>query len=206
MKTPTSLKIIVTLLSVLIVCVGFVKFKYGTGKEYPDLGSALPTEAFTLEKVIQLDYPPGNLAVADNGDVYFNYHPLANAERFSPASVFKWSDGKMEPFPSLEAQKNFQGTFGMTIDKQGRIWFIEPVSLDLKHARISAFDLNTKNESSNLSFRKGKRRLQRIFESRRTANMSSCRIPASSGSRPRVLSSILYWITRSIRSSPIIRA
>jgi hypothetical protein len=38
-----------------------------------------------LEKLIQMDYPPGNLAVANNGDVYFNYHPLAKAE----SSVFK---------------------------------------------------------------------------------------------------------------------
>ena len=124
MKKRTALKVILTFLSLLIVFVGIVKFKYGTGKEYPDLGAALPTEAFALEKLIQLDYPPGNLAVADNGDVYFNYHPLANAERFSPATVFRWSNGKTEPFPSLEAQKDFQETFGMTIDKQDRIWFI----------------------------------------------------------------------------------
>ena len=144
MKKRTALKVILSVVSVLIVFVCIVKFKYGMGKEYPDLGAGLPTEAFTLEKLIQLDYPPGNLAVADNGDVYFNYHPLAKAERFSSATVFKWSNGKIEPFPSLEAQKDFQGTFGMTIDKQGRIWFVEPASLDFKHTRISAFDLRTK--------------------------------------------------------------
>jgi sugar lactone lactonase YvrE len=31
----------------------------------------------------------------------------------------------------------------MTIDKQNRIWFIEPASLDFKHTRVSAFDLDT---------------------------------------------------------------
>jgi len=141
--------------SVIIVLIGIVKFKYGTGKEYPDLGAGLPTEAFTLEKLIQLDYPPGNLAVAENGDVYFNYHPLAKAERFSPVTVFKWSNGKIEPFPSLEAQAEFQGTFGMTIDKQGRIWFIEPASLDFKHTRVSAFDLNTKKRVEFFEFPEG---------------------------------------------------
>jgi streptogramin lyase len=155
MKKRTALKVILGSLSVLIVCLGMVKFKYGTGKEYPDLGAGLPTEAFSLEKLIQLDYPPGNLAVADNGDVYFNYHPLAKAERFSPASVFKWSNGKIEPFPSLEAQKDFQGTFGMTIDKQGRIWFIEPASLDFKHTRVSAFDLSTKKRVEYFEFPEG---------------------------------------------------
>ena len=66
-----------------------VKFEYGTGKEYPDVGANLPTESFVLEKLIQLDYPPGNPAVAKNGDVYFNYHPVAKAGRFSPATLFQ---------------------------------------------------------------------------------------------------------------------
>jgi len=155
MKKPTVVNVILTVLSVLIVFVGIVKFKYGMGKVYPDLGVRLPTEAFTLEKFIELDYPPGNLAVADNGDVYFNYHPLAKAERFVPATVFKWSNGKIEPFPSLEAQKDFQGTFGMTIDRQDRIWFIEPASLDFKHTRISAFDLKTRKRVEFFEFPEG---------------------------------------------------
>jgi len=155
MKKRTALKVIAAFFSVLIVLVGIVKLKYGMGKEYPDLGAGLPTEAFTLEKLISLDYPPGNLAVADDGDVYFNYHPLAKAGRFSPVTVFKWSDGKVEPFPSLEAQKDFQGTFGMTIDRQNRIWFIEPASLDFKHTRILAFDLKTKKRVENFEFPEG---------------------------------------------------
>jgi sugar lactone lactonase YvrE len=155
MKKRTALKFIAAFFSVLIVLVGIVKLKYGMGKEYPDLGAGLPTEAFTLEKLISLDYPPGNLAVADDGDVYFNYHPLAKAGRFSPVTVFKWSDGKVEPFPSLEAQKDFQGTFGMTIDRQNRIWFIEPASLDFKHTRISAFDLKTKKRVEYFEFPEG---------------------------------------------------
>jgi sugar lactone lactonase YvrE len=80
---------------------------------------------------------------------------LAKAERFMPATVFKWSNGKVEPFPSLEAQKDFQGTFGMTIDKQGRIWFIEPASLDFKHTRVSAFDLKTKKRVEFFEFPEG---------------------------------------------------
>jgi DNA-binding beta-propeller fold protein YncE len=155
MNKRTVSKVMLISLSALIVFAGIVKFKYGTGKEYPDLGAGLPTEAFALEKLIKLDYPPGNLAVADNGDVYFNYHPLAKAGRFAPATVFKWSNGIIEPFPSLEAQKDFQGTFGMTIDKQGRIWFIEPASLDFKHTRVSAFDLKTKQRIQFFEFPEG---------------------------------------------------
>jgi len=155
MKKSVALKIVIFAISAIFIFLAIVKFKYGTGKEYPDLGANLPTESFSLEKLIQMDYPPGNLAVANNGDVYFNYHPVAKAERFSPSTVFKWSNGKVEPFPSLEAQKDFQGTFGMTIDKQNRIWFIEPASLDFKHTRVSAFDLNTKKRVEFFEFPEG---------------------------------------------------
>jgi sugar lactone lactonase YvrE len=154
-KKSIALTILAVVISVFLIFLGFIKFKYGTGKAYPDLEANLKTESFVLEKLIQLDYPPGNLAVADNGDVYFNYHPLAKAERFAPATVFKWSNGTIEPFPSLEAQKDFQGTFGMTIDKQGRIWFIEPASLDFKHTRVSAFDPKTKKRVEFFEFPEG---------------------------------------------------
>ena len=64
------------------------------------------------------------------------YHPLTRPSRFSPATVFEWADRKISPFPSMEMQKEFQGTFGMTIDKQNRIWFIEPASFDFEHTRL----------------------------------------------------------------------
>jgi hypothetical protein len=155
MKKSVALKIPAFAIVAILIFLAVVKFKYGTGKKYPDVGANVPTESFVLEKLIKLDYPPGNLAVAANGDVYFNYHPNAKADRFSPATVFKWSNGKVEPFPSLEAQKAFQGTFGMTIDKQNRIWFIEPASLDFKHTRVSAFDLDTKQRVEFFEFPEG---------------------------------------------------
>jgi sugar lactone lactonase YvrE len=46
----------------------------------------------------------------------------------------------------MEMQKKFQGTFGMTIDKQNRIWFIEPASFDFAHTRLWAFDLQTRQQ------------------------------------------------------------
>jgi hypothetical protein len=155
MKNLVVLKILTFVIVASFILLAIVKFKYGIGKKYPDLGVNLPTESFSLEKVIALDYPPGNLAVAANGDVYFNYHPNAKADRFSPATVFKWSNGKVEPFPSLKAQKDFQGTFGMTIDKQNRIWFIEPASLDFKHTHVSAFDLDRKKRVEFFEFPEG---------------------------------------------------
>ncbi len=155
MNKSRLLKMLASVIAGSFILLAIVKFKYGTGQAYPDLGANLPTESFSLEKLIHLDYPPGNLAVANNGDVYFNYHPSAKPDRFASATVFKWSNGKVEPFPSLEAQKDFQGTFGMTIDKQNRIWFIEPASLDFKQTRVSAFDLSTKTRVEFFEFPEG---------------------------------------------------
>ena len=77
MKKSVTLKILTFVILGFFIFVAIVKFKYGTGKKYPNLGANLPTESFVLEKLIQMDYPAGNLAVANNGDVYFNFHPVA---------------------------------------------------------------------------------------------------------------------------------
>lgn len=144
---------LVPLLIVAIAALAaFIKLQYGRGYLYPDIGAGTADGVGRLEKLIKLDYPPGNIAVASNGHVYFNYHPLARPARFSPATVFEWVDGEIKPFPSMEMQKSFQGTFGMTIDKQNRIWFIEPASFDFPHTRLWAFDLATRKKSAFFEF------------------------------------------------------
>lgn len=143
-----GLVVMLTIVSVL----AFIKFEYGRGTLYPDVGSENPEGASKLEKLIKLDYPPGNVAVAPNGHVYFNYHPIARAGRFSAATMFEWVDGKITPFPSVEAQKDFQGSFGMTIDRQNRVWLIEPASFDFQHTRLWAFDLNTRQRVEYFEF------------------------------------------------------
>lgn len=136
--------------SILVIAImlllAFIKFEYGRGTPYPDTGADSQQAAKQPEPFLRLDYPPGNLAVAPNGHVYFNYHPFARADRFAEATVFEWADGQISPFPSLEAQKAFRGTFGMTIDQQNRIWFVEPANLDFDHTRLWAFDLQTRRQ------------------------------------------------------------
>ncbi|MDR6804597.1 sugar lactone lactonase YvrE [Dyadobacter sp. BE34] len=133
----------------------FVKIRYGTGKYYPDFSGSGAADILNLEKIIQLDYPPGNIAIAENGHVYFNYHPLCRPGSFTAATVFEWHNGKISPFPSLEAQKGFRGTFGMTIDRQNRLWLIEPAALDFEKTRVCAFDLATRQKVHYYEFPKG---------------------------------------------------
>lgn len=145
------------LILLILVAIGliYIKAHYGTGNTYPDIGADNPAGTAKLEKLIKLDYPPGNLAVGQNGHVYFNYHPLIRPTRFSNATVFEWADGKVTPFPSQEMQKEFQGSFGVTIDKQNRLWLIEPATFDFKHTRIWAFDLATKQKVHFYEFPEG---------------------------------------------------
>jgi len=58
MKRSVVLKSVAFVISALLVFLVVIKFKYGTGKNYPDLGANLPTESFVLEKLIQLATRP----------------------------------------------------------------------------------------------------------------------------------------------------
>jgi len=118
-----------------------VRLRYGGGAAYPDLSTAPVVPASALETVVSLDYPPGNVAVADDGRLFFCYHPFAKAERFGTATVFELVDGRPRPFPDAAFQARYQGVFGMTVDHQHRLWFIEPAGLDHERTRLLAFDL-----------------------------------------------------------------
>lgn len=132
-------------LGMVLISLVIIKVLYGTGNTYPDIDPARNIAGERhLEKLIELDYPPGNIAVGQNGHIYFNYHPLVRPTRFADATVFEWENGNVKPFPSQEIQKKFQGSFGLTVDKQNRLWLIEPATFDFKHTRIWAFDLKTK--------------------------------------------------------------
>jgi sugar lactone lactonase YvrE len=120
-----------------------VRCRYGGGDPYPDLRTPPLVPATALTTVVALDYPPGNVAIAADGRMFFNYHPFAKAERFGGSTVFELVDGIPRPFPDASFQARYQGVFGMTVDRQQRLWFIEPAGLDHKATRVLAFDLRT---------------------------------------------------------------
>jgi sugar lactone lactonase YvrE len=126
----------------------FLKFRYGGGAIYRDLSTSPLVANEKVETLATLNYPPGNIAVAANGRIFFNYHPFAKAERFAPATVFELVNDASgastpKPFPDMAFQSRYQGVFGMTVDRQNRLWFVEPCGLDHDKTRLLAFDLNT---------------------------------------------------------------
>jgi sugar lactone lactonase YvrE len=116
---------LVSLLVLLLLAIGFLELRYGGGSPYPDVSTTPLVADTALERLVALDYPPGNVAVASDARIFFNYHPFAQAGRFVPATMFELVNG-------------------MTVDRQQRLWVIEPAGLDHERTRITAFDL-TKN-------------------------------------------------------------
>lgn len=135
------LKSAAALLVILVFGLIAVYARYGTGQLYPDTSTAPLRPSEDLQRVAALDFPPGNVAVAPSGRVFFNYHPFAKAERFVPATMFELVNGQPVPYPDAEFQRRYQGVFGMTVDAQNRLWLIEPRGLDHERTRLLAFDL-----------------------------------------------------------------
>jgi sugar lactone lactonase YvrE len=120
-----------------------VKLRYGGGALYPDTRTRPVLAEAALESLVALEYPPGNVAVAPDGRIFFNYHPFARAGRFGSPTVFELVDGAPRPFPDSAFQSRYQGTFGMTVDRQNRLWVTEPAALDHERTRVLAFDLGS---------------------------------------------------------------
>lgn len=120
-----------------------VKLRYGGGERLADRSTAPALPPSALRPLVTLDYPPGNVAVAPDGRVFFAYHPFAKAERFATATMFELVGGAPRPYPDPSFQARYQGVFGMTVDRQQRLWLVEPASLDHERTRLLAFDLRT---------------------------------------------------------------
>ena len=72
------LRLIVGLLVVLLLAIIAVRVRYGGGRtDFPDRTSPPELSSSALEKVVDLDLPPGNIAVSRSGRVFFTFHPEA---------------------------------------------------------------------------------------------------------------------------------
>jgi hypothetical protein len=133
-----------TLMLSLLAGLAYIKLQHGGGQAYPNLSTDPIYKETAVQKIVSLDFPPGNVAVSAQGRIFFNYHPFAKAERFVPATLFELVEGKPQPFPSAEFQSKLQGTFGMTVDRQNRLWLIEPRGLDHDRTRLMAIDISSR--------------------------------------------------------------
>jgi len=135
------------LLAVLIVIAGFVTLRhfFGGGRRLEDRTAAPKLPASALQKVADLDYPPGNVAVAPNGRVFFTFHPDGRP----PMKVAELVDGRAVPYPDEAYQHErkgapfFQTVLSLRIDRQGRLWTLDHADYAIGQPRLLAFDLGT---------------------------------------------------------------
>jgi hypothetical protein len=122
-----------------------VRVFLGDGERLQDRTTAPTLPESALEKVADLDYPPGNIAVSADGRVFLTLHPDGRP----PVKVVELVDGKPVPYPSDEWQSvsaevpYFQTILSIRIDRLGRLWTLDFADFGRGQPRISAFDLQS---------------------------------------------------------------
>jgi len=100
--------------------------------------------------VVDLDYPPGNIAVSSGGRVFFTLHPDGSP----PAQVHELRDGKAVPYPSATFA-DYQSVLALRIDGQNRLWALDFAKFGRGQPRLIAFDLATDREVHRYDFPSG---------------------------------------------------
>lgn len=134
---------VVVVLLLLAAFVGASFFSLGGGSRLADR-STTPTMSFAaVEKVADLDYPPGNIAVSANGRVFLTLHP----DGHPPMKVVELVDGRPVPFPSEEFQQGsggalaFDTILAVRIDLRDRLWVLDFARFGRGTPRLLAFDI-----------------------------------------------------------------
>jgi len=123
-----------------------VRFRYGGGSaDFIDRSTEPLFSIDVLEKVADLDIPPGNLAVSEDSRLFFSFHPEAKPD----IRVAELKNGKAVPYPSMDFQGPgksdvfFDTVLSVRIDSQSRLWTLDLANHGLGQPRLLALDLYT---------------------------------------------------------------
>ena len=110
----------------------------GGGGQLEDRTTKPMLRGSALEKVADLPYPPGNVAVTADGRVFFTYHPDANP----PEQVMELKADGPVPYPSA-GYPLYQSVLALRVDRRGNLWALDHARLGRGRPRIMRFDLAT---------------------------------------------------------------
>jgi sugar lactone lactonase YvrE len=122
-----------------------VRLMFGSGEYLEDRTGEPELDGAKLEKVVDLDFPPGNIAVSSTGRIFFTLHPDGGP----PTNVMELVDGTPVPYPNEEFQERtigvpyFQTVLSLRVDRQNRLWTLDHAEFGSGHPRLVAFDLDT---------------------------------------------------------------
>jgi len=129
-----------TLLAVIVALAITLRVRYGGATvPFPDRTAKPLLGNDAVEIVVSLDDPPGNIAVAADGRVFFTYHPEARP----PLKLMQLAGGKPVPYPNDEWQKRFVSPLSVRVDRQGRLWVLDIGFHGIRQPRLIAFDLGS---------------------------------------------------------------
>lgn len=139
-----SASIVLALAGLMAVLVLTAVLTLGGGERLEDRTTEPLLPGSALEVVVDLDYPPGNVAVSSTGRVFFTLHPDGDP----PHKVLELVDGKPVPYPNAEFQQAqapghpyFDTVLSLRIDRQNRLWTLDFARFGRGQPRLLAFDL-----------------------------------------------------------------
>lgn len=146
----------IILISIILLFIGgFLLTRMGFGSYPVPSQRIFSTEPYLMESdlevVAELPIPPGNIAVDNNGRVFFNFHPEYSP--FPTKIAVLLNSTSYAPYPSLQYQATIVTCLSLRIDKSGRLWI-----LDYAHhgfvgvPRLIAIDTSTDKEVHEFSF------------------------------------------------------
>jgi len=139
------LRIVASVAAVLAVAALALRYQFADGERLDDRTTQPKLAPSALEPVVNLDYPPGNVAVSADGRVFFTFHPDGSP----PIKVAELVDGKPVPYPSEAFQipqsdkPHFQSPLALRIDRKNRLWVLDYANYAMGQPRLIAFDLAT---------------------------------------------------------------
>ncbi len=134
-------KLLLFLLILAVIATVVAWLRYGGGQPYPNLSTPPLLSENELEEVLSYRLPIGNVAVSENGRVFFTVHPEARPQG---NKLLEYVDGASVPFPGGAAQRQlFDTVLGVVIDPYNRLWTIDHGNHGLRTARLLGFDLET---------------------------------------------------------------
>lgn len=131
----------VLVIALVALVLAGVRARYGGGGAFPDRSGTPALAPDALERVADLPYPPGNIAVSATGRVFATFHPEGGA----PLSVFELVDGEPVAYPpgGLPADLSYQTPLSLRVDAKNRLWVLDHGRYGFGAPRLLAFDLAT---------------------------------------------------------------
>lgn len=123
--------------------------RYGGGEPYPDVTGPPRYSADRLEVVVTSPQPVGNVAVSATGRVFYTLHPEADPQG---PKLLEWWAGRPRAWPSPEAQAQLDSPLGVVVDRQERLWVIDPARHGAGTAQLLAFDVASGEQLVRITF------------------------------------------------------